>query len=75
MKPKIVFADSFFDSFDGTEEELQELLDEINRLVETGEIFDIGEPIKEGDLTDEEVETFKQMLDGYDPETYKKSLN
>ncbi len=44
---KIVFEPGCFDAFDGTQEELDELLAEIQRLVETGEIFEQGEIITE----------------------------
>ena len=39
-KPKVVFAPGCFDDFTGTQEELDELIAEIQRLVETGEIFE-----------------------------------
>lgn len=39
-KPELVFAPGCFDNFDGTQEELDELLAEIQRLVDTGEIFE-----------------------------------
>jgi hypothetical protein len=44
---KIVFEPGCFDAFDGTQEELDELLAEIQRLVETGEIFEQGELVTE----------------------------
>lgn len=51
-KVKIVFDDSFFEEFDGTQEELDNIIAEINRLVETGEILD--EAI-EVDLSEEDL--------------------
>lgn len=45
--PKVEFAPGCFDNFEGTQEELQELMAEIRRLVETGEIFDRSEPLSE----------------------------
>ena len=35
-KPEIVFAPGCFDSFEGTQEELDELVAEIQRLVDSG---------------------------------------
>lgn len=36
-KPKLVFAPGCFDNFEGTQEELQELIAEIQRLFDSGE--------------------------------------
>ena len=36
-KMKIVFVPGCFDDFDGSQEELNELIAEINRMVDTGE--------------------------------------
>lgn len=49
--PKVEFAPGCFDNFEGTQEELQDLIAEIHRLVDTGELFDEAEP-----LTEEEAE-------------------
>ena len=58
-KPKVVFAPGCFDNFEGTQEELDAMIAEINQLVESGEFFDQAVSIDE--LTDEEKEDF---LDG-----------
>lgn len=52
-KMTVQFAPGCFDDFEGTEEELAELIAEIHRMVETGEIFEKAEP-----LSDEEMEKF-----------------
>lgn len=36
-KPKLVFAPGCFDNFEGTQEELQELIAEIQRMFDSGE--------------------------------------
>ena len=54
--PKVVFAPGCFDNFEGTQEELQELMAEIHQMVESGQIFERAERID-----DEEVE---QILRG-----------
>lgn len=54
-KPKIVFAPGCFDNFEGTQQELQELIAEIHRQIETGEIFENSEP-----LDPDEMEEFMQ---------------
>ena len=52
-KMTVQFAPGCFDDFTGTPEELAELIAEIHRMVETGEIFENAEP-----LSDEEVERY-----------------
>lgn len=39
-KLKIEFAPGCFDTFEGTQEELDEMVAEIHRLIETGELFE-----------------------------------
>lgn len=61
-KPEIVFAPGCFDNFDGTQEELDELVAEINRLVESGEIFEKSKPLDPDTLDDEELEMLFTVL-------------
>ena len=39
-KPELIFAPGCFDEFEGTQEELEELIAELKRLAESGELFD-----------------------------------
>lgn len=48
---KVEFAPGCFDNFDGTQDELQELIAEIHRQVQSGEFFENAEP-----ATEEEIE-------------------
>ena len=59
-KMKIVFVPGCFDGFDGTQEELNELMAEIHRMVESGEI------LKQGERVD------MDLLEVEDPELYNK---
>ena len=63
--PQIVFAPGCFDQFDGTQEELDEMIAEINRLVESGELFEKSKPVDfdDGTWTDEEIESFIETLE------------
>lgn len=54
-KLKIEFAPGCFDTFTGTQEELDELIGEIKRLVDTGEIFDKCVPLDLEDLSEEDL--------------------
>ena len=62
-KPEIVFAPGCFDNFDGTQEELDELVAEINRLVDSGEIFEKSKPLDPDTMDDEELEMLAKVLD------------
>jgi hypothetical protein len=53
QKMKIVFAPGCFDDFEGTQEELNELLAEINRIVHTDELLD--NTLLLGGLDDEDL--------------------
>lgn len=50
-KMKIVFAEGCFDHFEGTQEELDEMIAMIQNAVESGEILDMSH-----ELTDEEFD-------------------
>lgn len=46
---KVVFEPGCFDSFEGTQEELDYLVEEIKRLAETGELLKQATPASDGD--------------------------
>ena len=48
--PKIVFAPGCFDNFEGTQEELDQLIQSIQEMVESGAIFEMAQPLSEVDL-------------------------
>ena len=53
---KISFAPGCFDSFEGTQEELDELIAEITAMAESGEMFIKAMPANADDLSEEELE-------------------
>lgn len=61
-KLEVVFAPGCFDGFDGTQEELDALIAEINEMVETGEIFDKAQMLDEDDPDYEAIR--QKLLDG-----------
>lgn len=75
-KPEIIFAPGCFDSFEGTQEELDELVAELNRMVESGELFDLTTPVdfEDGTWTDEEIEQVSISFDDYE-NNGKRTLN
>lgn len=52
---KVEFAPGCFDSFEGTQEELDELVAHIRGLVESGEIFEQSKPVDLSDLSEEDL--------------------
>lgn len=70
---KIVFAPGCFDQFDGTQEELDELVAELHRLVESGEIFERSMPVDEESIDPEVLEAMQIALEN--DEDYKRKLN
>lgn len=48
-KLKIVFAEGCFDGFEGTQEELDELIADLNKQLEDGTLFDNSVPVSEED--------------------------
>lgn len=66
QKPlKVVFAPGCFDSFEGTQEELDELLDHINKTFEgktAEEIEAMSNPVDLDELDPEEQELLEKQL-------------
>lgn len=56
-KLKLVFAEGCFDGFDGTEEELAEVLAEIHQMMEDGTLMDNATPLRP-----EEAEEIVEMM-------------
>jgi len=66
-KVEIVFAPGCFDNFEGTQEELDEFVAELNRLVETGELFERARPIDFDEISESDAELLEQALASHDP--------
>ena len=56
-KPEIIFAPGCFDNFDGTQEELQELIAHIHQMAQDGTLFENSEP-----LSPEEEDAINEMM-------------
>ncbi len=81
-KLKIEFAPGCFDHFEGTQEELDELIAEITKQFESGEFMENSKPIDMDTLMEEDPEMaeilLKQYTDSLDREDdpdYKKKMN
>jgi hypothetical protein len=73
-KIKIEFAPGAFDNFDGSQEELDELMAEIRRVVDTGEILKKSRPLDIDELIEEEPEYAEQILRSLNEDTPKQTL-
>ena len=60
--PKIEFAPGCFDNFDGTQEELDEMVAEIQRMAESGELFEQSHLLTEEDFDDLPDEVKAQLM-------------
>lgn len=61
IDPKIVFSPGCFDNFEGTQEELNEVMAEITQMVTSGEIFSQSQAVD--DLPPEERDAIMAMLE------------
>lgn len=70
MKIRVEIAPGAFDNFEGTQEELDGLIAEINRLAETGELFAQSQPLNIDDMDEDEMLALAEALgiDLTDPE-------
>jgi hypothetical protein len=77
-KMEVVFAPGCFDHFDGTQEELDQLIKEIQEGAENGTLFEKSNPVSIEtlleDLSEEEVEDLLSTIEGLDPEGPRRTL-
>jgi hypothetical protein len=59
---KIVFAEGCFDNFEGTQEELDDLMAEIQRMVTSGEIFEKSRPVDVDSMDEQELVALAQAM-------------
>jgi hypothetical protein len=59
---KIVFAPGSFDNFEGTQEELDSLIEDIKNLVESGRIFEESEPVDFDEMMEDDPELYQQLM-------------
>lgn len=57
---KVVFAPGCFDNFEGSQEELDELIAEITQMVKSGEILEKSVPVEE--LDEDEIEFIENLV-------------
>jgi hypothetical protein len=70
---KIEFAPGCFDNFEGTQEELDELIAEIQRMFESGEIEAQATELDMDTLMEEDPEMAEKLIESLDEE-FKRNL-
>jgi hypothetical protein len=74
-KPLTVeFVPGCFDHFDGTQEELDELMAEIHRLVASGELEENSRELREEDFDDLPDDVKEQLIESFNDNTPKRNL-
>ena len=66
-KIKIEFAPGAFDNFDGSQEELDEFIAELERMVESGELQENSRELSEEDFNELPNEIKEQLMSGEEP--------
>ena len=61
-KVHITFAPGAFDNFDGTQEELDGLIAEIQRMAESGELDEMSVPLDSDDILDSVSEEDREQI-------------
>ena len=64
-KIKIEFAPGAFDQFDGTQEELDELMNEIRRMVESGEFLEQSRQVDFDELIEEDPGLAEKLAESF----------
>lgn len=66
--PSVVFAPGCFDSFEGTQEELDEMMAEIMKMVESGELIEGGQELTEEEWNELPDDVKIQLMQSFDVE-------
>jgi hypothetical protein len=75
---KLVFAPGCFDNFEGTQEELDALVKEIEQGFEDGSFFEKATPVDMDavdDMDDEKIQAIMKLLDFVDNNGSNRKLN
>jgi hypothetical protein len=71
-KPEIVFAPGCFDNFEGTQEELDEMIAEIQRMAESGELFENSTELDLEELAEEDPEFADKLIESLSLDNARK---
>lgn len=62
---KIEFAPGAFDDFDGTQEELDQLMLEITNMIQSGEFLEKSRPVDFDELVEEDPKLAERLLQSF----------
>jgi NADH:ubiquinone oxidoreductase subunit B-like Fe-S oxidoreductase len=71
---EVVFAPGCFDTFEGSQEELNELMAEIKRMAESGEMMERGIAVDFDELFEDEPELADKLLQFSESDPAKRNL-
>ena len=72
---KIVFDPGCFNNFDGTQEELDEFVKQIQEFAESGLLFENSVELTDEDIEELDEETRQQIIQALERGNDKRSLN
>lgn len=72
---KIVFDPGCFDNFEGTQEELDEFVKQIQEFAESGLLFENSVELTDEDIEELDEETRQQIIQALERGDDKRSLN
>ena len=72
---KLEFAPGCFDEFEGTQEELDELVAELQRMFASGEFTEKSRAVNEAEILEMSAELQQKLHDFLSNETPKRNLN
>ena len=72
---KVVFDPGCFDNFDGTQEELDEFVKQIQEFAESGLLFENSVELTDEDIEELDEETRQQIIQALERGDDKRSLN
>jgi hypothetical protein len=72
---RVVFDPGCFDNFDGTQEELDEFVKQIQEFAESGLLFENSVELSDEDIEELDEETRQQIIQALERGDDKRSLN
>jgi GTPase SAR1 family protein len=72
---RVIFDPGCFDNFDGTQEELDEFVKQIQEFAESGLLFENSVELTDEDIEELDEETRQQIIQALERSDDKRSLN
>jgi hypothetical protein len=72
---KVIFDPGCFDNFDGTQEELDEFVTQIQAMAESGLLFENSVELTDEDIEELDEDTRQQIIAALERDNDKRSIN